>query len=142
MNNQSFLQDKQYSFQISDTTSYKYYVLFLSGGFTAMQNKTLNMTIFSSPTGLSSFVISNVLAINATTQQLDTNLFTNKWFLLIVGIILIFIGLLSIPWIALMGILVYLYKFIIDLSIYTSTEKVFIIVIFFASAILLIKKVR
>jgi hypothetical protein len=66
----------------------------------------------------------------------------NKWFLIALGIFLIAVGLLTIPWITLMGMAAYLYQFITSLTLYTTTEILFIIIIFFASVLMLIAKLR
>jgi hypothetical protein len=139
--NISFLQDVPQSFNISDTTPYKNYVFLLSGGFTNMTGKALNLSLYNSPTGLSSFVLSNIVAMNTSVPALNTELFVGKWFLVLISGILIVFGLRA-PLSSIMGSILIFAVILFNYSSYSFLEVLGITFILFTGIIITAIKLR
>lgn len=94
--NESLLADTYKSYSIYDTSSYKYYVILLNAGFAGMTGKSLNLSIFETPTGLSSFVLSNIVGLNITQPESHGFAFIDDFSL---PFILFYLGACAFPFI-------------------------------------------
>jgi hypothetical protein len=141
-NNPILTHDVVYTYSYSDTNSYKEYVLVLSDGFSSMTSHDLNLSFIGTPTGLSSFVISNVVAMNASAPALDQPLFINKWFLILIAIALIGFGAWKVPITGVFGTILVFVDVMVNYSLYSTNELIALALIAFVGLIVTAAKMR
>ena len=133
--NESFVMDIFNNYIVTTPVPCRYYLLYLRYGFYNVSGYDINLTLNANLVTPQGF-----LATSQSTTNFDTNLFMNKWLLILIGVILVIVGFIIMPWISIIGLLFILYKFITDLTIYSDLEKMAIMVIIISSILLIIRR--